>query len=94
MAAKYILTAPPTHSLGITLGESATDKAGLFGAAVVQPLGAAQAAVDATALTGAAGANPTQAEYATVVAKVNSLVTLTNKLRADLVTLGALKGSA
>jgi hypothetical protein len=94
MAAKVILSAPPTHSDGITLGESPADKAGLFGAAVVQPSGAAQAAVPAGAVAAAAGANPTKAEFDAAVTQINALTVLVNAQRAALVALGAIKGAA
>lgn len=94
MSAIKTVTGGHTHADGVLVGITG-EKVALFGATpVVQPVGAAQATVDATALTGAAGANPTQAEYATVIAKVNALVTLTNKLRVDLIALGAIKGAA
>lgn len=80
---------------GVLVGLKSTSLVGFFGATrVTQPSGATQAAVTATPLTGAAGANPTQAEYATVVAQVNALTVLVNKQRADLVSLGLIKGSA
>ena len=94
MANKRILSPYPQQSDGITLGESATVKAGLHGAAVVQRAGAAQAAVTATAIAVAAGEAPTAAEYATAVARINSLTTLTNELRAALVEKGVIKGAA
>ena len=89
-----ILAAGPILTDGITLGETAAEKAGFHGVAVVQRAGAAQAAVDATVVAGAAGANPTQAEYAVAVAKINALVVLTNELRAALVAKGLIKGAA
>jgi hypothetical protein len=42
----------------------------------------------------AAGATPDAAEFDAVVARVNALTVLVNQLRADLVTLGAIKGAA
>lgn len=95
MPKKYIVTAPPTHPDGVLLFETAADKGGFWGAApVVQPSGAAQAAAPAGAIAAAAGANPTKAEYDAAVAQVNALTTLVNKLRADLVTVGMIKGAA
>lgn len=91
----YIVTPPPTHPDGLQICENTDDKLGFLGAApIARPSGATQAAVDATVVAGAAGANPTQAEYALAVAKINALVVLTNKLRADLAALGLIKGAA
>lgn len=56
-------------------------------AAVAQPSGAAQAAVATTAATTGA------ATYGLTSAQANGVVTLVNQLRADLVTLGLIKGS-
>lgn len=62
------------------------------GTAVAQPSGSTQAAVTATALGTISFTSATAA--ATVVAQVNALTVLVNKLRTDLVALGAIKGSA
>lgn len=92
--AKLIISAPPTHADGVTVGEVIADKAGFHGEAVVQRAGAAQAAVTADEVGGAAGANPTQAEYAVAVAQINELTVLANELRAALVEKGLIKGAA
>lgn len=89
-----IVTAPPTHPDGVTIGEGTADKAGFHGSAVVQRAGAAQAAVPAAVVGGAAGANPTQAEYAVAVAQINALTVLVNELRAAVVEKGIIKGAA
>jgi hypothetical protein len=67
-----------------TIGNAATDTVGFFGVSqpVAQPAAATQAAV-----TTAGSATYSQAEMAAVI-------TLLNKLRADLVALGLIKGSA
>lgn len=71
---------------GSQLGTGATQKIGFWGAtAVVRPVGAAQAAV-----AGTAGA----AYTATEQTLINDLKTLVNQLRADLVTVGLIKGAA
>ena len=79
--------------------DSASRSIGFFGeTATVQPADAAQAAVDLTAISdfpvdGAASlADETHLEA--VADAVRSLTTLTNKLRADLVSLGLIKGGA
>lgn len=90
MAVKYL---DDKNVDGTVLGQASTTKVGLWGVTpVVQPSSASQAAVTATALGTIDFTSATEA--ATVVAQVNSLTTLVNKLRADLVTVGAIKGSA
>jgi len=95
---------------GLKLGTAASQKVGLFGATpVVQPSGATEAAVVPTvgaalATTAATTSTPygfSQAQADGLIARVNALivdnaalVALVNKLRADLVLLGAIKGAA
>jgi len=91
---------------GYKLGEAVTDKIGLYGVTpVVQPLGATQAVV---AATGPANATATPTDTASLITSVNALkaqgnalvvdvaalIVLANKLRADLIALGAIKGAA
>lgn len=75
---------------GTTLGQdSTTDKIGFYGATpVVQPSGSSQAAVSTTAAT------TTTPWGFTTSTQANAIVTLVNKMRADLVTLGLIKGSS
>lgn len=71
---------------GTKVGTSAAQKLGFYNATpVVQPAGAGQAAVAGTADT-------TYGQGETDI--INGLVTLVNQLRADLVTLGLIKGAA
>ena len=90
-----------TKSDGTLLGASSSDYIGFYGLAtpIVQPSGATQAAVTVSTITTASQtttpygfATATQADNLT--ATVANTVTLVNKLRADLVALGLLKGSA
>jgi hypothetical protein len=73
---------------GTTLGQSATDLVGFYGATpVVQPTAAGQAAAGTTAstTTSPAGcANTTQ---------MNALITLVDAMRTALVNTGIMKGS-
>lgn len=79
--------------------DSANRSIGFFGeTAIVQPADAAQAAVDLTAISdfpadGAASVTDAT-DLEAVADAVRSLTTLTNKLRADLVSLGLIKGEA
>ena len=84
------------NSQGTVLGFNAADKIAFYGAAtVIQPTSSAQAAITATSVAGAMS-TPTGAVtvwgYSTA-AIANSIVTLANELRADLVALGLIKGS-
>lgn len=94
MAYKQILSAPPTHADGLTVGEDAADKVGFHGVAVVQRAGAAQAAITATPIEDAASTAPTATEYNAAVARINAQTTLLNELRAALVEKGIIKGAA
>lgn len=87
------------NSDGTMLGQSATDKVGFFGVtAAVQPTHADQAAVATSTITTAA-TSTTPYGYATttqadaIPAQIVLLRTLLNRTRADLVTLGIIKGS-
>jgi hypothetical protein len=69
--------------------------------AIAQPASAAQAAVATTAITTAAITTTTNAYGFATTTQANNLTavvaatrTLVNQLRADLVTLGLIKGSA
>lgn len=80
------------------IGDAATDTLGFYGATpVVQPSATAQSAVATTAITTLA-TTPTATDIAvavnSLIARQSANVTLVNKLRADLVTLGLIKGSA
>ena len=87
------------NSGGTRFGQTTSDKICFFGTttAIVQPVGAAQAAVATAAIT-TLTAGPSTAETVaavnSVIARVSSLVGLSNELRADLVALGLIKGSA
>lgn len=81
----------PRITGNITLQGTASSRIGFFGAATgAQPASASQAAVASTA---AASVSATQWGYSTST-QANAIVTLVNQLRADLVTLGLIKGSA
>jgi hypothetical protein len=72
---------------GSKIGTAVTQKLGFFNATpVVQPASAAQAAVVTTGASTSA--------YGYTEAQANAIVTLVNRLRADLVTLGLIKGAA
>ena len=74
---------------GAQIGKSATStKLGFFAASpVVQPTSASQAAVATDAATTGA------ATYGFTSAQANTIVTLLNRIRTDLVALGLIKGS-
>lgn len=75
-------------SEGAQVGQCADDKLGFFGVApVVQPSSANQAAVDTTAAT-------SSSPFGFSEAQANAIVALVNELRANLVSLGLIKGSA
>jgi len=92
-----------------TIGDAITDVIGFYGVTpVAQIAAAAQGTVATTAITTAVSTSvsgtigfTSTAQGDAVVAAVNSLiarvdanVTLTNRIRADLVTLGIIKGAA
>lgn len=95
---------------GASLGGATTDKVSLYGVTpIAQRSSSAQAAVATTAITAPAttgststtpyGYTSTQADAITVavsslVTRVAAQTTLVNELRAALVALGAIKGSA
>jgi len=89
MGVDYIGTNKPD---GMSLGLSTTEKISFYGVTpIVQRSGASQAAVSTTA-----SVNTTDgavAGYATTT-QANALVTLTNEIRAALVAVGIIKGSA
>lgn len=71
----------------LDLNSSGADKLGFFTkAGIVQPADAAQAAVPTDAAATSA--------YGFTEAQANAIVTLVNRLRADLVALGLIKGGA
>ena len=84
---------------GVLIGVTG-EKVGLFGATpVIQPVGATQAAVTATSTNGVAAA--ASADLAALAAEtekigddVRACIVLQNKMRADLIALGLMKGSA
>lgn len=85
MAVKQLSDGGPD---GTSLGQSATDKVGFYGASpIVQRSGSAQAAVATTAAT-----NSTPYGYSQ--AQANGIVTLLNEIRDTLVAAGLMKGSA
>lgn len=73
---------------GTILGQTTASKVGFYGTTpAAQPTSSSQAAVASTAATS------TNAWGFTTSTQANALVTLANRLRADLVTLGIIKGS-
>ena len=82
---------------GTALGQSATDTIGFYGfTPVVQPADTSQSVVATTALTTITDIVTTASvtgAFNSVVARVTALWVLTNRMRADLVTLGLIKGS-
>ncbi len=83
---------------GVSVGDTVNTKWGFYGATpVVQPSATAQSGVATTAITTLA-TTPTATDIAvavnSLISRVAAEVTLTNQLRADLVTLGLIKGSA
>jgi hypothetical protein len=81
-------TNTPKTDAGYVVGQSATaDKIGFYGATpIVQPTSAAQAAVVTTAAT-------STTPFGFSEAQANAIVTLVNRLRTDLISLGLIKGS-
>lgn len=78
---------------GISVGKSITEKVSFYGVTpVVQPASSSQAAVTGTALGTIDFTSATEA--ATVVAQTNAITVLINQLRSDLVSIGAITGSA
>lgn len=76
------------NSDGTVLGQSTTDKIALYGVTpIVQRASADQAAV---ATTGATNSTP----YGYTQAQANAIIALVNELRAALVAVGIIKGSA
>jgi len=77
------------NSQGTVLGTAATDLIGFYGATpVAQRSGSTQAAVTTTSAT------TTSPWGFSTSTQANAIVTLVNELRAALVNLGAIKGSA
>lgn len=88
MSSIKVIEAGGTHGDGIQLGETG-EKLGILGATpVVRRVGADQAAVVTTTAT-----NSSPYGYATQ-AQANAIVTLVNEIRAALVAVGIIKGSA
>jgi len=89
----------PKSDGGITIGQSATDLVGFYAATpIVQPTSASQAAIvnsaggTASATTGLQAL--TGSYNSTLIANsLATVVVLVNKLRADMVALGLIKGS-
>lgn len=76
---------------GTKIGTGVTQKLGFWNATpVIQPASAVQAAV--TPSTSFAGSDTV--DIAVVIAAVQAVETLVNRLRADLVTVGIIKGAA
>lgn len=83
---------------GTLLGQDATDKVGFYGKTpVAQPAATAQSAVATTAITPLV-TTPTATDIAiavnSLISRTAALETLANRIRADAVTLGLIKGSA
>lgn len=75
---------------GTILGQTTAAKIAFYGKTpVVQPTSASQAAI---ATTAAVSISATQWGYSTST-QADAIVTLANRIRTDLVTLGLLKGS-
>lgn len=90
----YTIRSEHTHGGGIMLQDSSELKLGFHGATpTAKRAGAAQVQVESTAIADAAGEAPTAAEYNAAVARVNTLTTLCNELRAALVEKGLIKGA-
>ena len=94
MAVKNVLDGHLDRSL---IGASVTEKFAFWGKTpVIQPTATAQSAMSTTAVTTLV-TTPTATDIATVVnaviARQEAVVTLVNRLRADLVTVGIIKGS-
>lgn len=86
------------NSDGTNVGQDSLEKVGFWGATpVVRPTGTSQSAVATTAITTLVTA-PTSTDIAvavnSLIARVSANVTLLNQIRSDLVTIGAIKGSA
>lgn len=83
------------NSQGTVLGFNASDLIAFYGAApIAQATSSAQAAVTATSVSGATNNGGATTVFGfTSAAQMNSIVTLLNELRADLVNLGLIKGS-
>lgn len=93
MAVNYIGNA---QADGHSFGQSVTDKISLYGKTpVVQPAATAQSAVATTAITTVETLTTTvwAASINSLISRVAALITLTNQVRSDLVTFGAIKGS-
>jgi UDP-N-acetyl-D-mannosaminuronic acid transferase (WecB/TagA/CpsF family) len=87
MANIKIIEAGGVHADGVQIGQTGEKLAFLGSTPVVQRVGAAQAAVAATAAT-----STTPFGYAE--AQANAIVTLLNEIRAALIAVGIIKGSA
>lgn len=86
MAVDYIGNGSPD---GMTIGSSTTEKVSVYGVTpIVRRSGATQAAISTTAAT-----MSTPYGYATST-QADAIVSLANELRAGLVAIGAIKGSA
>jgi hypothetical protein len=88
----------------VVLGKDSLDYVGAYGATpVIQPTAAAQAAVTTTAITAVTTTNTTPVsgtELVSLFTAVNAIITrqaliitLVNRIRTDLITLGWIKGS-
>lgn len=91
-------TARPTSD-GYLVGEAVTDKIGLYGVTpVAQRASALQAAVTDGTTDGTAGAAADlaalKAEAELIGDTLRATVILVNRLRLDLIALGAIKGAA
>ena len=82
---------------GTDIGQDASDKIGFYGTTpAVQPHATAQSAVATATLATVASTTLTGDDLTAInalVTRAGALTTLVNRLRADLVTLGLIKGS-
>lgn len=91
LADSAVITGNLSVAGNFTMGNSVVDVGSFFGATgSSQPAGASQAAVTNSA---AVSISATQWAFTTST-QCNQIVSLVNQMRADLVTLGLLKGSA
>jgi len=83
---------------GVRLGQSAADLVSLYGVtAVVQPAATAQSAIATTTLTALTSGESLLGAISMiniVITRLAANTVLNNQTRSDLVTLGAIKGSA
>lgn len=83
---------------GASVGQATSDKISFYGVTpVIQPAATAQSTVATTALTAITSTTLTATDLTNLnaaITRVGALTTLLVQLRADLISLGAIKGSA